>query len=97
MKFSEIPNGLFRFNGLVYTRISESQAVLITSGKIVDFQPEEEVELFQEDKMRSIEYYENRINNLKHRQKDNQAIVRKLERQLRKLKSENEPITQPEE
>jgi len=46
MKFSEIPNGLFRFHGLVYTKINESQAVLITSGKIVDFNPEEEVESY---------------------------------------------------
>lgn len=42
--------------------------------------------------VRSIAYYENRINTLKHRPKDNQKIIQKLERYLRKLK--NEPITQ---
>lgn len=96
MKFSEVPNGLFRFNGLVYTKISESQAVLITSGKIVDFAPDDEVEMFQEVIMvRSVLHYENRINLLKNRQKENQKIVQKLERNLRKI--QNEPVTQSEE
>lgn len=96
MKFSEVPNGLFRFNGLVYTKISESQAVLITSGKVVDFALDDEVEMFQEVTMvRSVLHYENRINLLKNRQKDNQKIVQKLERNLRKV--QNEPVTQSEE
>ena len=45
---------------------------------------------------RSIDHYKNRINVLKHRGKDNGAIVRKLERQLQKIE-QNEPITQSEE
>ena len=45
---------------------------------------------------RSAEYYKNRINLLKHRTKDNSAIIRKLEQKLRKTE-QNEPITQPEE
>lgn len=36
--------------------------------------------------VRSIAYYENRINTLKHRPKENQNIIRKLERYLRKIK-----------
>ena len=46
MKFKDVQLGLFRFHGIVYTKINESQAVLITSGKIVDFNPEEEVESY---------------------------------------------------
>lgn len=45
--------------------------------------------------VRSVLHYENRINLLKNRQKDNQKIVQKLERNLRKI--QNEPITQSEE
>lgn len=45
--------------------------------------------------VRSELHYENRINLLKNRQKDNQKIVQKLERNLRKV--QNEPITQSEE
>jgi hypothetical protein len=44
MKFSKIKNGLFRWKGLVYSKISDTQAVAITSGKIIDFSPDEEVE-----------------------------------------------------
>ncbi len=44
----------------------------------------------------SAEHYKNRINVLKHRGKDNSAIVRKLERKLRKIE-QNEPVTQSEE
>lgn len=50
----------------------------------------------EEDMTRSAEYYKNRINLLKHRAKDNSAIIRKLERKLRKTE-QNEPITQSEE
>ena len=46
---------------------------------------------------RTIDYYESRINLLKHRPRDNQAIIRKLERKLRQLKSQNEPVVQSEE
>lgn len=45
--------------------------------------------------VRSALHYENRINLLKNRQKENQKIVQKLERNLRKV--QNEPITQSEE
>lgn len=45
--------------------------------------------------IRSVLHYENRINLLKNRQKENQKIVQKLERNLRKV--QNEPITQSEE
>lgn len=45
---------------------------------------------------RSALYYKNRINVLKHRGKDNGAIVRKLERKVREAEK-NEPITQSEE
>lgn len=44
--FKDIPLGLFRFRGIVYTKISDTQAVLITSGKIIDFSPEDAVEKF---------------------------------------------------
>lgn len=46
MKFSETPLGLFRYRGIVYSKISDTQAVLITMGKIVDFNPDDEVEAF---------------------------------------------------
>jgi len=46
MKFSETPFGLFRYRGIVYSKISDTQAVLITMGKIVDFNPDDEVEAF---------------------------------------------------
>lgn len=36
--------------------------------------------------IRSVLYYENRINLLKYRQKDNQKIIKKLERCLRAAK-----------
>lgn len=45
--------------------------------------------------VRSELHYENRINLLKNRQKENQKIIQKLERSLRKIR--NEPITQSEE
>jgi hypothetical protein len=45
-KFKDVPNGLFRWKGIVYSKISDTQAVLITSGKTVDFSPDEEVEEF---------------------------------------------------
>ena len=44
MKFKDVALGLFRFHGIVYSKINETQAVLITMGKIVDFSPEDEVE-----------------------------------------------------
>lgn len=44
MKFSEMKLGLFRYRGLVYSKISDTQAVLITMGKIVEFAPDDEVE-----------------------------------------------------
>ena len=44
MLFKDVPYGLFRFRGLVYTKISDTQAVIITSGRIVDFEPLEEVQ-----------------------------------------------------
>ena len=37
--------------------------------------------------MRNILYYENRIKLLRSRQKDNEKIINKLERKLRKLKN----------
>lgn len=46
MLFKDIQLGLFRFRWIVYTKINETQAVLVTSGKIVDFSPEDEVEPF---------------------------------------------------
>jgi hypothetical protein len=45
-KFKDVPNGLFRWKSIVYSKISDTQAVLITSGKTVDFSPDEEVEEF---------------------------------------------------
>ena len=39
--FKDIPRGLFRYKNMVYTKISDTQAVIITSGKIVDFTGEE--------------------------------------------------------
>lgn len=46
MKFSEVKLGLFRYRGIVYTKISDTQAVLITSGKIVEFAPDTQVESY---------------------------------------------------
>ena len=37
--FKDLPLGLFRYKGLVYTKINNTQGVLITSGKIVNFNP----------------------------------------------------------
>jgi hypothetical protein len=42
--FKDIPCGLFRWHEQVYTKISDTQAAMITSGKIKDFDPEEEVQ-----------------------------------------------------
>lgn len=39
--FKDIPNGLFWYRNMVYTKISDTQAVIITTGKIVDFTGEE--------------------------------------------------------
>ena len=44
MLFKNVKPGLFRYLGIVYSKISDTQAVLITTGKIVDFSPDEEVE-----------------------------------------------------
>jgi ribosomal protein L14E/L6E/L27E len=44
LPFKDIKKGLFREKGIVYCKFSDTQAVLITSGKIVDFIPEQEVE-----------------------------------------------------
>lgn len=47
MKFKDIPNGLFRrLNGIVYTKINDSQAVLITNGNIVDVSEDEDVIIY---------------------------------------------------
>ena len=44
MYFKDVPYGLFRYRGIVYTKFNDTQAVMITSGKVVDFNPEEIVE-----------------------------------------------------
>ena len=44
MKFKDVKMGLFRYHDIVYSKFSETQAVLSTMGKIVDFAPDEEVE-----------------------------------------------------
>lgn len=44
MQFKDINLGLFRFNAIVYTKINDHQAVLITNGRIVEFNPEDVVE-----------------------------------------------------
>jgi hypothetical protein len=36
--------GLFKWHELVYSKFNDTQAVLITSGRVVDFSPDEEVE-----------------------------------------------------
>ena len=36
-----------------------------------------------------VAYYENRINILRHRPKDNENIIRKLKRQIRNLQKES--------
>ena len=43
--FRDIPLGLFRSlrTGLVYTKINDTQAVIITNGKTIDFDVMEEV------------------------------------------------------
>ena len=46
MQFKDVLPGLFRYNGIVYTKISDTQAVLITSGKIVNFDPSDIVESY---------------------------------------------------
>lgn len=46
MKFKDIQLGLFRCNGIVYSKINDKQAVLITNGRMVDFEPNQEVEEF---------------------------------------------------
>lgn len=43
--FKDIPKGLFWYRGLVYSKFSETQAVLITMGEVKDFNPMDEVEL----------------------------------------------------
>lgn len=40
MKFKDIKLGLFRYQGIVYTKISDTQAVMIVSGQIIDFDAE---------------------------------------------------------
>lgn len=45
MEFGKAKKGLFKWHGVVYTKFSDTQAVMITSGKIVDFKPDEEVEM----------------------------------------------------
>lgn len=44
MQFKDVSLGLFRYNDIVYTKINDTQAVLITSGKIVNFNPTDIVE-----------------------------------------------------
>lgn len=44
MLFKDVSLGLFRYNGIVYTKINDTQAVLITNGKIVTFNSEDIVE-----------------------------------------------------
>jgi len=46
MLFKDIPLGLFRYKGIVYTKISDTQAVLITNGKMVNFNAEDIVEQY---------------------------------------------------
>ena len=46
MTFKELPNGMFRFRGIVYTKINETQGVQITTGRIVEFNPDDPVEKF---------------------------------------------------
>lgn len=43
-KFKDAPLGMFRGrSGLVYTKINQTQAVIITSGKIIEYDLEETV------------------------------------------------------
>ena len=44
MQFKDVHLGLFRWKDIVYTKINDHQAVLITNGKIVEFNPTDEVE-----------------------------------------------------
>lgn len=44
MQFKDVSLGLFRYNDIVYTKINDKQAVLITNGRIVDFNPTDIVE-----------------------------------------------------
>ena len=44
VEFKDVHLGLFRYNDIVYTKINDHQAVLITNGKIVEFNPTDVVE-----------------------------------------------------
>lgn len=46
MLFKDIPLGLFRYKWAVYSKINDNEAVLITNGKIVKFNPDDEVYLW---------------------------------------------------
>jgi len=46
MLFKDIEKGLFRYKGIVYTKIEDTQAVLITTGEVLIFNPEQEIELY---------------------------------------------------
>ena len=46
MKFKDLPLGLFRFHGIVYTKFDTTKAVLIVSGEVVEFAPDTEVQLY---------------------------------------------------
>jgi hypothetical protein len=41
--FRDAPLGMFWYNGIVFTKINDNQAVMITSGKLKDFSPEETI------------------------------------------------------
>lgn len=43
MKFKDLPLGLFRYKMIVYTKINDHQGVIISTGVIEEFNPEEEV------------------------------------------------------
>jgi hypothetical protein len=44
MKFKDLDRGMFRWHGLVYTKFCRTAAAVITSGKVVRFEAEEEIE-----------------------------------------------------
>lgn len=41
MRFADAPYGMFWYRGIVYSKFSDTQAVLITNGKVVDFSEDE--------------------------------------------------------
>ena len=45
--FKDLPYGMFLWHGVVYTKFNETQGVMITTGKVVTFDPMETVYKFE--------------------------------------------------